>query len=223
MDIPDKLILDSGKFEELDVLLPKLRADGHRVLIFSQFVMMLDVLERYLDIRDYGFLRLDGSTAVEDRQVLIDQYMNDPEIFVFLLSTRAGGLGINLTAADTVIIHDIDFNPYNDKQAEDRCHRMGQKRPVSIYRMLGEGTIEEGMMVVAKTKLDLEKEVTTSKDADTDMKEHKSMIRLLTMALGIADETKTEKMLSPSPKKSFKSLMNDGVDDTAQQNVDEDD
>lgn len=102
MNIPDKLILESGKFNELDRLLPKLKADGHRVLIFSQFTMMLDVLERYLDIREYGFLRLDGQTAVTDRQDLIDQYMADSELFVFLLSTRAGGLGINLTAADTV-------------------------------------------------------------------------------------------------------------------------
>lgn len=102
MDIPTELILDSGKFHELDRLLPRLKAEGHRVLIFSQFTMMLDILERYLDIRDHGFLRIDGQTAVTDRQDLIDQYMGDSDMFVFLLSTRAGGLGINLTAADTV-------------------------------------------------------------------------------------------------------------------------
>lgn len=109
MDIPDKLILDSGKFEELDRLLPKLKSEGHRVLIFSQFTMMLDILERYLDIREYGYLRIDGQTAVTDRQDLIDQYMGDSDMFVFLLSTRAGGLGINLTAADTVNILMILF------------------------------------------------------------------------------------------------------------------
>lgn len=102
MDIPTELILDSGKFRELDRLLPKLKAEGHRVLIFSQFTMMLDILERYLDTRDHGYLRIDGQTAVTDRQDLIDQYMADSDMFVFLLSTRAGGLGINLTAADTV-------------------------------------------------------------------------------------------------------------------------
>ncbi|KPJ19958.1 SWI/SNF-related matrix-associated actin-dependent regulator of chromatin subfamily A containing DEAD/H box 1 [Papilio machaon] len=117
--VPDHLILDSGKFQKLDEMLPRLKAEGHRVLVFSQFTMMLDILEPYLKLRRYRYLRLDGSTAVTDRQELIDQY-NAEDIFVFLLSTRAGGLGINLTAADTVIIHDIDFNPYNDKQAEDR-------------------------------------------------------------------------------------------------------
>lgn len=108
MDIPTELILDSGKFHELDRLLPKLKAEGHRVLIFSQFTMMLDILERYLDIRDHGYLRIDGQTAVTERQDLIDQYMADSDMFVFLLSTRAGGLGINLTAADTVRIQ-YDF------------------------------------------------------------------------------------------------------------------
>lgn len=116
--IPDNRILDSGKFEKLDVLLPQLKKDGHRVLIFSQFTMMLDIMERYLDIRGHTFLRFDGQTAVTERQDLIDQYTQDPSIYIFLLSTKAGGLGINLTAADTVIINDIDFNPYNDKQAE---------------------------------------------------------------------------------------------------------
>ena len=122
--------------------------------------MMLDILEKYLDIRGYGYLRLDGSTAVDERQELIDLYSSDPNIFIFLLSTRAGGLGINLTAADTVIIHDIDFNPYNDKQAEDRAHRMGQTKPVTIHKLISEGSIEEGMLMVANEKLQLEREVT---------------------------------------------------------------
>lgn len=202
MDIPDELILHSAKFKHLDDVLPKMKKEGHRVLIFSQFTMMLDILERYLDIRDHGYLRLDGQTTVTDRQDMIDQYMIDPELFVFLLSTKAGGMGINLTAADTVIIHDIDFNPYNDKQAEDRCHRMGQKNPVTIYRMITEGTIEEGMHVVAKNKLELERELTQSGDADSSTPNAKCMIRILTMALGIADEDKVIQMLSPSPKKA---------------------
>nr|CAD7446457.1 unnamed protein product [Timema bartmani] len=124
--LPESVILESGKFLKLDEMLPALKRDGHRVLIFSQFVIMLEILEAYLTIRGHLYLRLDGSTPVTTRQDLIDEFNNNPDLFVFLLSTRAGGLGINLTAADTVIIHDIDFNPYNDKQAEDRCHRVGQ-------------------------------------------------------------------------------------------------
>lgn len=204
-DIPDRVILDSGKFAELDKLLPKLKSEGHRVLIFSQFTMMLDVLERYLDIRDHSYLRFDGQTAVVDRQEIIDRYTSDPNVFVFLLSTKAGGLGINLITADTVIIHDIDFNPYNDKQAEDRCHRLGQTKPVTIYKFIAEGTIEEGMAMVAKEKLNLEREVTTNVDGDgpeNAEQEHKCMVRLLTMALGMKDKKHAESMISPAKKMS---------------------
>jgi len=160
--IPDEIVVSSGKFKYLDTLLPKLKTEGHRVLIFSQFVMMLDIIEKYLAIRGHKFVRLDGSTAVTDRQDLIEEYTANPEIFIFLLSTKAGGLGINLTAADRAIIHDIDFNPYNDKQAEDRCHRIGQTKEVVIYKFISENTIEEGMNVIAKEKLKLEKEVTSN-------------------------------------------------------------
>uniref|UniRef100_A0A182Q7M2 SWI/SNF-related matrix-associated actin-dependent regulator of chromatin subfamily A containing DEAD/H box 1 homolog n=1 Tax=Anopheles farauti TaxID=69004 RepID=A0A182Q7M2_9DIPT len=198
--LPEQLITASGKCRQLDELLPKMKAEGHRVLIFSQFTMMLDILERYLKIRKHGFLRLDGSTAVTDRQELIDQYTQDPNLFVFLLSTKAGGLGINLTAADTVIIHDIDFNPYNDKQAEDRAHRMGQTKPVTIYKLISEGTIEEGMLMIAQQKLQLEKDV-TEQDGDNAMEDHKCMVGLLTMALGL-DEKKAETILkNESPMK----------------------
>ncbi|GAB0093445.1 SWI/SNF-related matrix-associated actin-dependent regulator of chromatin subfamily A containing DEAD/H box 1 homolog [Sergentomyia squamirostris] len=193
--LPKDLILESGKFALLDQLLPKLKKDGHRVLIFSQFTIMLDILEAYLGIREIDFLRLDGSTNVSERQDLIDNYNTDNGMFVFLLSTRAGGLGINLTAADIVIIHDIDFNPYNDKQAEDRCHRMGQTRPVHIYKFISEGTIEEGMLMVAQEKLKLEQEVTRGKD-DSDKEERKCMVRLLTLSLGLNTE-RAEKLLTP--------------------------
>lgn len=185
--VPEHLILDSGKFQKLDEMLPNLKADGHRVLIFSQFTMMLDILEPYLTIRRHRYLRLDGSTAVTDRQDLINLY-NSEDIFVFLLSTKAGGLGINLTAADTVIIHDIDFNPYNDKQAEDRCHRMGQTRPVTIYRLLSCGTIEEGIYQVAQEKLNLEKHVTGADENDSQ--EQKNVVRLLSAALGLTTPNK---------------------------------
>lgn len=101
---------------------------GDRVLLFSQFVIMLDIVEDYLKIKKYKYLRLDGSTVISERQDMIDAYNNDREIFIFLLSTKAGGVGINLTAANVVVMHDIDFNPFNDKQAEDRCHRVGQTK-----------------------------------------------------------------------------------------------
>lgn len=200
--IPNRLITESGKFRELDRLLPQLKEGGHRTLIFSQFTMMLDVMEEYLRIRQHKFVRLDGSTAVTERQEIIDNFTQNSDIFVFLLSTKAGGLGINLISADTVIIHDIDFNPYNDKQAEDRCHRMGQTKPVTIYRFMAEGTIEEGMAMVAKEKLNLEKEVTGEDDDSNDSEEeHKCVVRLLTMALG-KDETRIETLLSPVKKPS---------------------
>ncbi|KAI8437103.1 hypothetical protein MSG28_010455 [Choristoneura fumiferana] len=181
--LPISLIEDSGKFKKLDEMLPRLKENGHRVLLFSQFTMMLDVLEPYLVARRHRYLRLDGQTAVTDRQELIDQYNNE-DIFVFLLSTRAGGLGINLTAADTVIIHDIDFNPYNDKQAEDRCHRLGQTRPVTIYRLISSGTIEEGIYQVAQEKLNLEKHVTGADENESQ--EQKNVVRLLSSAFGLA-------------------------------------
>ncbi|XP_020807048.1 SWI/SNF-related matrix-associated actin-dependent regulator of chromatin subfamily A containing DEAD/H box 1 homolog [Drosophila serrata] len=181
--IPDKLICDSGKFEFLDELLPKLREEGHRVLLFSQFTMMLDIVEEYLRIRKHGFCRLDGSTAVKERQDLITDFNVDDNIFVFLLSTKAGGVGINLTAADTCIIHDIDFNPYNDKQAEDRCHRMGQQRPVTIYRLISESTIEEGILMSAEEKLKLEKDITSTEKGEVH--EQRCVVKLLTTALGL--------------------------------------
>ena len=176
----------------MDELLPKLKAEGHRALIFSQFTMILDIIERFLSIRKHGYCRLDGSTAVDERQDLINDFNNDSDIFIFLLSTKAGGVGINLTAADTCIIHDIDFNPYNDKQAEDRCHRMGQTRPVSIYRLISESSIEEGMLMVAEEKLKLEQDI-TSNEKGVEVQEQKCVVRLLTMALGL-DKNEEEQL-----------------------------
>lgn len=193
--LSDSLVLSSGKFQYLDKLLEELHKGDHRVLIFSQFVIMLNVLEEYMKIRGRTYLRLDGQTPVAVRQQLIDTYSADPNIFIFLLSTKAGGLGINLTAADTVIIHDIDFNPYNDKQAEDRCHRMGQQRPVSIYRLVSKGTIEEGMFQMAQEKLKLEREITTDENESSELK---SVVRLLTLALGV-DSTRAATLVSNSP------------------------
>merc|ERR1712032_1128331 len=177
------LLCDSGKFQLLDDLLPQMRGNGDRVLIFSQFTMLLDVLERYLKIRGHKYLRLDGQTPVQERQELIDKFNRDEQIFIFILSTRAGGLGINLTAANTVILHDLDFNPYNDKQAEDRCHRVGQTKEVKVIRFTSEDTIEEGIYQVALEKLKLEQDVTGENENDT--KKKKDVARLLKTALGV--------------------------------------
>ncbi|XP_071512276.1 SWI/SNF-related matrix-associated actin-dependent regulator of chromatin subfamily A containing DEAD/H box 1 homolog isoform X1 [Panulirus ornatus] len=180
--LSDELLLSSGKFEQLDILLPKLKDEGARVLIFSQFVILLNILEQYTILRGHKYLRFDGTTQVTERQELIDQFTEDEDIFVFLLSTKAGGLGINLTAANTVILHDIDFNPYNDKQAEDRCHRVGQTRTVKIIRLISKDTIEEGMLQIAQDKLQLERDVTGFED---DHQKKSDVVTLLKDALGI--------------------------------------
>jgi len=128
-------LFSSPKFERLRVLLPELVGKGHRVLIFSQWTRCMDLLGCLMESLDLKFLRLDGSTKIEERQTRIDTFNEDASIPVFLLSTRAGGMGINLTAADVCILHDLDFNPFNDIQAEDRCHRIGQTKPVTVYKV----------------------------------------------------------------------------------------
>lgn len=179
--LDDDKILDSGKFQKLDSILKEHVEKGNRVLIFSQFTMMLDILEEYLNIRGHKWLRLDGQTSVPDRQDLIDQFNKDDSILVFLLSTRAGGLGINLTSANVVVLHDLDFNPYNDKQAEDRCHRLGQDKEVLVLKLISKDTIEEGILSVAREKLKLEKDVT---EEHVKEDEAASVAHLLKSALG---------------------------------------
>eukprot|EP00048_Salpingoeca_helianthica_P011740 m.169531 g.169531 ORF g.169531 m.169531 type:complete len:792 (-) comp15271_c0_seq32:998-3373(-) len=151
------LVVHSGKMQLLDRVLPRLRAEGHKVLIFSQMTRMLDVLQDYCYIRDYEFVRLDGAMSFPDRQANIEKFNEDPNTFIFLLSTRAGGLGLNLTAADTVIIYDQDWNPQADLQAQDRCHRIGQTKPVLVLRLVTANTIEERIMQRAEGKRRLEK------------------------------------------------------------------
>ena len=151
------LIASSGKMMLLDRLLAKLKKDNHRVLIFSQMVKMLDILGDYLQLRGYQFQRLDGTIAAGPRRMAIDHFnAEDSNDFCFLLSTRAGGLGINLMTADTVIIFDSDWNPQADLQAMARAHRIGQKKPVSIYRLVSKETVEEEVLERARNKLMLE-------------------------------------------------------------------
>lgn len=125
---------DCGKLQALDKLLWQLRSGGHRVLIFTQMSRMLDIFEQFLNYHGHTYLRLDGSTKIEQRQALMERFNADKRIFCFILSTRSGGVGVNLTGADTVIFYDSDWNPQLDLQAQDRCHRIGQTRDVHIYR-----------------------------------------------------------------------------------------
>ncbi|KAI1259787.1 P-loop containing nucleoside triphosphate hydrolase protein [Xylariaceae sp. FL1019] len=151
------LITSSGKMMLLDQLLAKLKRDNHRVLIFSQMVKVLDILGDYLRLRGYQFQRLDGTVAAGPRRLAINHFnAEDSQDFCFLLSTRAGGLGINLMTADTVIIFDSDWNPQADLQAMARAHRIGQKKPVTIYRLVSKETIEEEVLERARNKLLLE-------------------------------------------------------------------
>lgn len=154
--IDEDLIRSSGKFELLDRMLPKLKAKGHRVLIFSQMVELMNFLEQYFHYRGFQHLRLDGNTSADERERRVHLF-NEPDspYFIFLLSTRAGGLGINLATADTVIIFDSDWNPMMDAQAQDRAHRIGQKNEVRVFRLLTNSLIEERILARATDKRNL--------------------------------------------------------------------
>ncbi|KAK4749887.1 hypothetical protein SAY87_027336 [Trapa incisa] len=151
---PDRRLIqfDCGKLQELAILLRKLKSEGHRALIFTQMTKMLDVLEAFINLYGYTYMRLDGSTQPEERQTLMQRFNTNPKIFLFILSTRSGGVGINLVGADTVIFYDSDWNPAMDQQAQDRCHRIGQTREVHIYRLISESTIEENILKKANQK-----------------------------------------------------------------------
>ncbi|KAF2401222.1 hypothetical protein EJ06DRAFT_521086 [Trichodelitschia bisporula] len=156
-DILRALITSSGKMMLLDRLLDKLKKDGHRVLIFSQMVKMLDILSDYLNLRGYQHQRLDGTMTSASRRQGIDHFnAPDSDDFCYILSTRAGGLGINLMTADTVILFDSDWNPQADLQAMARAHRIGQKNPVMVYRFVSKDTVEEEVLERARNKLMLE-------------------------------------------------------------------
>lgn len=185
------IITSSGKMMLLDQLLTKLKKDNHRVLIFSQMVKMLDILGDYLHLRNYQFQRLDGTIAAGPRRMAIDHF-NAPESndFCFLLSTRAGGLGINLMTADTVILFDSDWNPQADLQAMARAHRIGQTKPVSIYRLVSKETVEEEVLERARNKLMLEFITIQRGVTDKDAKEITD--RMARVGKGIAEPNSSE-------------------------------
>ncbi|PSK75335.1 hypothetical protein CJJ07_004902 [Candidozyma auris] len=167
---PDKQLLqyDCGKLQKLAALLQDLIPKGHRALIFTQMTKVLDILEQFLNIHGHRYMRLDGATKIEDRQLLTEKFNRDPRIPVFILSTRSGGLGINLTGADTVIFYDSDWNPAMDKQCQDRCHRIGQSRDVHIYRFVSEATIESNILKKANQKRQLDNVVIQEGEFTTD-------------------------------------------------------
>ncbi|KAF2868750.1 helicase swr1 [Massariosphaeria phaeospora] len=167
---PDKRLLqyDCGKLQRLAVLLRDLQAGGHRALIFTQMTKVLDLLEQFLNIHGHRYLRLDGATKVESRQILTDRFNNDPRILCFILSSRSGGLGINLTGADTVIFYDLDWNPAMDKQCQDRSHRIGQTRDVHIYKFVSEYTIEANILRKSNQKRLLDDVIIQKGDFTTD-------------------------------------------------------
>uniref|UniRef100_A0A1B6DCW5 Chromatin-remodeling ATPase INO80 n=1 Tax=Clastoptera arizonana TaxID=38151 RepID=A0A1B6DCW5_9HEMI len=179
--IPDKqmLVTDAGKLFVLDGLLKKLKEQGHRVLIYSQMTRMIDLLEEYMWFRKLTYMRLDGSSKISERRDMVADFQSRADIFVFLLSTRAGGLGINLTAADTVIFYDSDWNPTVDQQAMDRAHRLGQTKQVTVYRLICKNTIEERILQRAREKSEIQRMVISGGNFKPDSLKPKEVVSLL--------------------------------------------
>ncbi|ORZ18553.1 SNF2 family N-terminal domain-domain-containing protein [Absidia repens] len=163
--------MDAGKVQHLKQLLPRMKQNGSKVLLFSQFTSMLDILEPVMKTLGLSFLRLDGSTKVGERQNIIDQFNQDESLDVFLLSTKAGGFGINLTSANVVVMYDMDFNPQNDKQAEDRAHRVGQTKDVTVHKLLSKQTIEQQILAMADIRLRLDRTISGVDGGDQQNKD----------------------------------------------------
>ena len=193
----DLLWRTAGKFELLDRVLPKFKASGHRVLMFFQMTQIMNIMEDFLRLRGMQFLRLDGSTKSDDRSELL-QLFNAPnsEYFCFLLSTRAGGLGLNLQTADTVIIYDSDWNPHQDLQAQDRAHRIGQKNEVRILRLITSNSVEEKILEKANFKKDMDGKVIQAGKFDNKStnEERDALLRTLLDAEAVDALTEQDEM-----------------------------
>lgn len=221
----EHLIDNSGKMIMLDKLLKRMKAQGSRVLIFSQMSRQLDILEDYCVFREYPYCRIDGSTAHEDRIAAIDDY-NKPgsEKFVFLLTTRAGGLGINLTTADIVVLYDSDWNPQADLQAMDRAHRIGQTKQVYVYRFVTENAIEEKVLERAAQKLRLDQLVIQQGRAQQQAKTAASKEELLTMIQHGAEKvfsgnSNADRVTQAMDDEAIDKLLKHGEERTAQLNA----
>lgn len=204
----EHLVYNAGKMAVLDKLLKRMEKQGSRVLIFSQMSRLLDILEDYCVFRGYKYCRIDGGTAHEDRIAAIDDY-NKPgsEKFIFLLTTRAGGLGINLTTADIVVLYDSDWNPQADLQAMDRAHRIGQTKQVVVYRFVTDNAIEEKVLERAAQKLRLDQVVIQQGRAQTAAKAAANKDDLLSMIQHGAGEVFRSK--APTGDSSNKTELDD--------------
>eukprot|EP01069_Polyplicarium_translucidae_P012947 Polyplicarium_translucidae@DN674_c0_g1_i1.p1 len=187
----------SGKFELLDRMLPKLLEFGHKILIFCQMTQLMDILCDYLELKDLKYHRLDGSMQLADRQERMLDF-NDPssDVHIFVLSTRAGGLGLNLQAADTVILFDSDWNPHQDLQAQARAHRMGQKREVKVFRLVTISGIEEAILNKAKFKLGIDEKIIQAGMFDAKYNEEERDERLRSL-LNVRDLTQEIRVTTP--------------------------
>lgn len=175
----ERLISDCAKLKKFDELLKKLHKENHRVLVFCQMTRMIDILEEYMAKKRYTYFRMDGSTNIADRRDMVNEFQVNPKIFAFLLSTRAGGLGVNLTGADTVIFYDNDWNPTMDAQATDRAHRIGQTKVVSVYRLITKDTIEERILKRAKQKQNVQTTVYSGGAFKADIFKQSEIVELL--------------------------------------------
>jgi ATP-dependent helicase STH1/SNF2 len=193
----DLLWRAAGKFELLDRILPKFEKTGHRVLMFFQMTQIMNIMEDYLRLRGMKYMRLDGATKADDRSELLKEFNapNSP-YFCFLLSTRAGGLGLNLQTADTVIIYDSDWNPHQDLQAQDRAHRIGQKNEVRILRLITSNSVEEKILERANYKLDMDGKVIQAGKFDNKStnEERDAMLRVMLESAEAAESLEQEEM-----------------------------
>lgn len=193
----DLLWRTAGKFELLDRILPKFKATGHRILIFFQMTQIMNIAEDFMRMRGHAYLRLDGSTKSEERSDLLSMFnAPDSPYFAFLLSTRAGGLGLNLQTADTVIIYDSDWNPFQDLQAQDRAHRIGQKNEVRILRLITAKSVEEKILERAQFKLDMDGKVIQAGKFDdrSSNNERDAMLRVMLESADAAEDLESEEM-----------------------------
>ncbi|KAF6761123.1 helicase SWR1 [Ephemerocybe angulata] len=209
---PSLLQYDCGKLQKLAELLREKKLGGHRVLIFTQMTRVLDILEIFLNFHGYLYLRLDGATKIEDRQYITERFNADPRIFCFISSSRSGGVGINLTGADTVVFFDSDFNPQMDRQCEDRAHRIGQIRDVHIYRFVSQYTVEEAMLRKANQKRSLDDLVIQKGEFDWRALFNDESTSALTKALGEYDDADDARAAALAENEAFDLEGADEVD-----------